>query len=118
MPLRCNHEHHEVLERVNTSSRTICVRDAKARLSELLRDAQLGHEWTITKRGKPVARIVSIATTTASLEERLLRLVKHGVIEPAPTRQAPLPPPVPLPGNLARRMLDEDRDARSKSGQA
>ena len=40
--------------------RTVGVRDAKARLSELLRDAQLGHEWTITERGKPIARIVPV----------------------------------------------------------
>ncbi len=91
--------------------RTVGVRDAKARLSELLRDAQLGHEWTITERGKPIARIVPIATRQATLEERLLRLVARGVIDAAPLHPAPLPQPLRLPVGLARRMLDDDRSA-------
>ena len=32
--------------------------DAKARLSELLRDVQQGRRYTITVRGKPVAELV------------------------------------------------------------
>ena len=87
------------------------VRDAKARLSELLRDAQLGHEWTITERGKPIARIVPIAASEASLEERLLRLAKSGVLERAPINETRLPPPLRLAAGLARRMLDDDREA-------
>jgi prevent-host-death family protein len=89
----------------------ICVSDAKARLSGLLRDAQLGHEWTITERGKPIARLVPIAASQASLEERLVRLVKSGVIERAPTTESRLPEPLRVPAGLARRMLDEDREA-------
>lgn len=61
--------------------RTVGVRDAKARLSELLRDVQLGHEWMITERGKPIARLIPIAASEASLEERLVRVVKSGVID-------------------------------------
>ena len=91
--------------------RTIGVRDAKARLSELLRDAQLGHEWTITERGKPIARIVPIAAAEASLEERLSRLVKSGVIARAQAIESRLPPPLRLAAGLAQRMLDEDRGA-------
>ena len=91
--------------------RTVGVRDAKARLSELLRDTQLGHEWTITERGRPIARLVPIDASEASLEERLDRLVKSGVIGGAPTNESRLPPPLRLPSGLARRMLDEDREA-------
>ena len=61
--------------------RTVGVRDAKARLSELLREVQLGHEWMITERGKPIARLIPIAASEASLEERLVRVVKSGVID-------------------------------------
>ncbi|GAC1451958.1 MAG: hypothetical protein PVSMB8_11230 [Vulcanimicrobiaceae bacterium] len=91
--------------------RTVGVRDAKARLSELLRDAQLGHEWTITERGKPIARIVPIAAQPTTLEERMQRLVANGVIDAAPLHLAPLPPPLRVPVGIARRMLDDDRNA-------
>jgi len=64
-----------------TTRRTVGVRDSKARLSELLRDVQLGHEWMITERGKPIARLIPIAASEASLEERLVRVVKSGVID-------------------------------------
>ena len=93
------------------SRRTVGIRDAKARLSELLRDAQLGHEWTITERGKPIARIVPIAAQATTLEERVRRLVARGVIDAAPPHSAPLPPPLRLPVGIARQMLDDDRNA-------
>ena len=93
------------------SRRTVGVRDAKARLSELLRDAQLGHEWTITERGKPIARIVPISAQPTTLEERVQRLVARGVIDAEPVHPAPLPPPLRLPAGMARRMLDDDRNA-------
>jgi prevent-host-death family protein len=77
----------------------------------LLHDAQRGHEWTITERGRPIARIVPIDAASESLEERLLRLERNGVIEPASSQGRMLPPPLPLQRGLARRMLDEDRGA-------
>jgi prevent-host-death family protein len=91
--------------------RTAGVRDAKARLSQLLRDVQLGQEWLITERGKPIARLVPISQDRAPLEERLRRLEDAGLIERAAQRVLPLPPPLPLERGLAGRMLDEDRRA-------
>ena len=64
-----------------TTRRTVGVRDSKARLSELLRDVQLGHEWMITERGKPIVQLIPIVASEASLEERLVRVVKSGVID-------------------------------------
>lgn len=32
--------------------------EAKTHLSELLRETEMGHSYTITRRGKPVARLV------------------------------------------------------------
>lgn len=91
--------------------RTTGVRDAKARLSQLLADVQLGREWIITDRGKPIARLVPIVRERAPLEERLRRLEEIGLVERAAQRVLPLPPPLPLAKGLARRMLDEDRRA-------
>ena len=41
-------------------NRVINIRDAKARLSELLRQVERGQEITIARAGKPIARIVAI----------------------------------------------------------
>jgi len=92
------------------TTREIGVREAKARLSELLRDVKLGREWVVTERGRPVARLVSASASRGDLGERLKRLEEAGVIERASAPQ-PLPPPLPLANELARRILDEDRGA-------
>jgi prevent-host-death family protein len=93
------------------SRRTIGIRDAKARLSELLADVQRGHEWTITERGKPVARIVPMSATLAPVEERLRALEQSGLIERVLDVPRSIPPPLRLEPGLARRMLDESRDS-------
>ncbi len=41
--------------------KTVPVYEAKTRLSELLAAVELGEEVTITRRGRPVARIVAAA---------------------------------------------------------
>ncbi len=91
--------------------KTIGVRDAKARLSELLRDAQLGREWIITERGRPIARIVPVESGAETLERRLRRLEQNGILERALPNRVPLPPPLRLEMGLARRLLDDDRNA-------
>jgi len=92
--------------------RSIGVRDAKAGLSRLLQDVQRGREWTITERGKPVARLVPIAPERLSLQERIQRLEEAGIVAPAPQSRLVVPPPLPLESGLASRMLDEDRNGR------
>ena len=42
--------------------RTVAVFDAKNRLSELLAAVEQGEEITITRHGRPVARMVSVDT--------------------------------------------------------
>ncbi|MCJ7700668.1 MAG: type II toxin-antitoxin system prevent-host-death family antitoxin [Anaerolineales bacterium] len=53
------------------------IRDLKANLSEYLRQVELGKTITITKRGKPIGRIVPEA---ASLEERMHALAAAGLV--------------------------------------
>jgi len=93
------------------TTRRAGIREAKARLSELLRDVQAGREWIITERGKPVARLVPASAPRGPLEDRLNRLEEAGVVERRPVSQFSLPPPMPLANELARRILDEDRGA-------
>ncbi len=88
---------------------TIGVRDAKARLSELLHDAQLGREWIVTERWRPIARIVPVESGSETLERRLRRLEQNGVLERALPNRVPLPSPLRLEMGLARRLLDDDR---------
>jgi prevent-host-death family protein len=91
------------------TTREAGIREAKARLSELLRDVQAGREWVITERGKPVARLVPASAPRGPLEDRVKRLEDAGVVERRPISQYLLPPPLPLTDELARRILDEDR---------
>ncbi len=91
------------------TTREAGIREAKARLSELLRDVQAGREWVITERGKPVARLVPASAPRGPLEDRLKRLEEAGVVERRSASQYSLSPPLPLTDELARRILDEDR---------
>ncbi len=85
------------------------MRDAKARLSKLLRDVQRGQEWVITERGSPVARLSPISGRSLSLAERIRRLEDAGLIEPVHREMRELPPPLPLNEGLAQKWLQEDR---------
>jgi prevent-host-death family protein len=90
-------------------SRNTGVREAKAQFSAILRDVRAGHEWVITERGSPIAKLVPIAAEERPLEERVRRLVEAGVIEREHREPRNLPPPLPLPKGLAQRWLREDR---------
>lgn len=46
-----------------TVSKRYNIAQAKARLSDLVREASLGHEVIIARDNRPVARLVPIATT-------------------------------------------------------
>ncbi len=93
------------------SVREIGIRDAKARLSQVLREVQQGAEWMITDRGRPIARILPVGEGTLTLQQRLKRLEDRGVLEPM--KEAAIwewIPPVRLPGDAAQRVLRENRD--------
>ncbi|MDA8345715.1 MAG: type II toxin-antitoxin system prevent-host-death family antitoxin [Thermaerobacter sp.] len=91
--------------------REIGIREAKARLSQVLRDVQEGVEWMITDRGKPIARIIPVNNVARTLQQRLKRLEDRGVLEPPrETGQREWTPPLRPPGDAAQRMLQEDRD--------
>lgn len=87
------------------------VREAKARLSQLLRDVQDGYEWVITDHGKPVARLGPVGGDALPLAERVRRLEEAGLVEPPRPDVRNLPPPLPLKRGLAQAWLQEDRDS-------
>jgi prevent-host-death family protein len=85
------------------------VREAKARLSQLLRDVQRGQEWIITERGSPVATLSPIARHSQSLADRIRRLEDSGLVEPLRRAVRNLPPPLPVKDSVAQKWLQEDR---------
>jgi prevent-host-death family protein len=90
--------------------RTAFVREAKAHLGRLLRDAQRGQEWIITARGRPVAKLVPVRGNSLAFPERIRRLEESGLIEPTKQQTRVSPPmPLPLEEGLAQRWLLEDR---------
>ena len=88
---------------------SVGVREAKARLSELLRYARAGKTVIITERGIPTARIVPIAQEDLSVRERLLQMERQGILSSL-SRKPRLPKPVMAPGVSAQRVLRADRD--------
>ncbi len=87
------------------------MREAKARLSKLIRDVQRGQEWIITERGSPVARLSPIPERSLSLTERIRQMEKSGLLEPGHRASGNLPPPLPLDKGLAQKWLQEDRNS-------
>ena len=88
------------------------IRDAKIHLSRYLKLVQKGEEVIITDHGRPVGKIVPMASRDLALRERIDRLVEQGIIEPlSGERLLTIPPPIPVPKGVAQRMLQEDRDA-------
>jgi prevent-host-death family protein len=77
----------------------------------LLKEVQKGTEVIITDRNKPVGRIIPVsAEEDLPLAERVASLEREGLIQPAKKKKAKnLPPPLPLPSEPARKMLEEDR---------
>lgn len=73
-------------------SEPVALYDAKTRLSELVDLAAEGHEFTIAKSGKPMARLVPLVSDA----QRALRVPGKGKgkIWVADDFDAPLPPEV------------------------
>jgi prevent-host-death family protein len=77
---------------------TVSLADAKARLSELVEQAEAGDPVTITRRGKPVAQIMAIRKERLPINAAALLAVTQNM--PMQEESA---------GDFIRRMRDEDR---------
>ncbi len=76
----------------------VSVAAAKARLSELIDQAETGEPVTITRRGKPVAQITAIQKQRQPINAAALLAVTKNM----PRQEEPA-------GDFIRRMRDEDR---------
>ena len=77
---------------------SVNLADAKAHLSELVDRVEAGDSIDITRRGKPVARLTSVAKTRKRVDAALLRSLT-----------ATMPPQAESAAGLVRSMRDGDR---------
>lgn len=92
------------------------ITDAKNNLSALIDGVKSGASVLIVERGRPVARLEPVGRI-GSGDDRLVRLVREGVVRPA--RQAApralfssRPPRLRTGGSAVRALLDERREGR------
>lgn len=64
------------------------VRELRNNLSRYLGKVQEGEEIVVTERGRAIARVVPL-----SGERKIDRLIAAGLIQPAPEKKRPAPPP-------------------------
>jgi antitoxin (DNA-binding transcriptional repressor) of toxin-antitoxin stability system len=94
------------------------ITEAKNGLSSLIDGLRRGAGVLIVDRGRPVARLEPVSTSSAVLEDgRLMRLVREGIVRPA--RSAPpkslfsTRPPAPKAGvSAVAALLEERREGR------
>lgn len=85
------------------------VYEAKARLSEAIRNVKARRRVIITERGVPVAEIVPYAgDRRESLSDRVVRLAKAGII--VGNREPFSADPLSVRPGAVARFLREDRD--------
>jgi prevent-host-death family protein len=94
------------------------ITEAKNGLSALIDGLRRGSGVLIVDRGRPVARLEPVSHAPAVLEdERLMRLVRDGIVRPAkaPLSKTLLSAPLPVPkagASAVDALLDERRDGR------
>lgn len=78
--------------------KSVNLADAKAHLSELIDRVEAGDSIDITRRGKPVARLTTVALPRKTIDAALLRSLT-----------ASIPPQTQTAADLVRSMRDGDR---------
>jgi prevent-host-death family protein len=77
---------------------SVNLAEAKARLSELVQKAEAGEDVCITRRGKPVARLVAAEAPRKPVDLGMLQAVTNGM---TPQRQSA--------GEFLRQMRNDER---------
>jgi prevent-host-death family protein len=90
--------------------KTATVLKLKASLNEYLRSVKAGEEFTITERGRPIAKLSPTKKYDASAD-RLIEMEKHGLIKlgsgKLPKRFWKLPRPKDPKGLVAKAVMQE-----------
>lgn len=85
---------------------TVKIADLKSRLSEHLRKVRAGRTLTILDRDHPIARLVPIEKTGASLT------VRAPLASASKLQRVPLPPPLRLRKDILAFLNQERQDER------
>ncbi len=101
----------------NSSMKRATITETKNRLSALLDQVRSGETVLILDRGRPIARIESVASGRDASVGRLARLERQGLVrsatdkDPTTTAQAILkePPPRAIGGRSASEALSRER---------
>jgi prevent-host-death family protein len=89
-------------------SKTVGIREFKAKLSSYVDRVKAGETVTITERGRPVGRIVPVRP---ALEDKLQQLAEAGVLSWSGRKLEPKMPSIrPHGGKTVSELLIEDRD--------
>lgn len=88
------------------------TREFKTRLGTYLRRVREGRILTITDRGRPVAEVMPIEFTSRSVEARLARLRRQGVVSGQAKPVPPITNPIMGRGRSFSEAVSEDREDR------
>jgi len=89
---------------------TYSVYEAKAKLSQILRKVMRNKRVVITHRGVPVAEVVPIEKEPESLEDRMKRLEREGILGKPRGPIENFKTYVPRPGALERFLREREED--------
>lgn len=88
------------------------VREFQTRLGTYLRRVREGRILTILDRGRPVAEVTPIELTGRSVDARLVRLRRQGVVTGQAKPVPPITPPVMGRGRRFSEAVSDDREDR------
>lgn len=88
------------------------AREFKTRLGTYLRQVREGRILTITDRGRPVAEVMPIEFTSRSVDARLARLRRQGVVNGQAKPVPPIANPIMGRGRSFSEAVSEDREDR------
>ncbi|MGL6279200.1 MAG: type II toxin-antitoxin system Phd/YefM family antitoxin [Gaiella sp.] len=80
------------------------IRELRAHLGRYVEQVKGGEEIVVTEHGRPVARIVPL-----NGERKIDRLIREGVVRPAPRPKGPRPEPLDIPGVSLSEIVIEQR---------
>ena len=89
---------------------SVSIRELKSRLSHFLRLTKEGESLIITDRGTPIGRIVPIAQSGNSLDERLAAMKQAGQLEWSGRKLSPNKPVAKLRGKRTVAEFVENRE--------
>src|SRR6476661_2104435 len=101
----------ELLIRTTMRIKTVGFRELQRHLGSHISELRQGDTLVITKRGKPLARVVLVDLPDTSIDERMQLLVAAGLVSWNGLKPSAESPGIPVRGaKTVAELLIEDRD--------